>query len=75
MPSSLSATGWNSKRGVRFRQWATRVLREHLTEEYSLNAIRLAERGLDEARQAIDLLATLADPASSATPDASSSTP
>ncbi|WP_298624388.1 virulence protein RhuM/Fic/DOC family protein [uncultured Zoogloea sp.] len=54
----------NSKRGVRFRQWATRVLREHLTEGYSLNAIRLAERGLDEARQAIDLLArSLADPA------------
>lgn len=54
----------SSKRGVRFRQWATRVLREHLTEGYSLNATRLAERGLDEARQAIDLLArSLTDPA------------
>jgi len=52
----------NSGRGVRFRQWATRVLREHLTQGYSLNAARLAERGLAEAQQAIDLLAkTLAN--------------
>jgi prophage maintenance system killer protein len=47
----------NSRRGVQFRQWATRVLREHLTQGYSLNAARLAERGLAEAQQAIDLLA------------------
>ncbi len=47
----------NSRRGVRFRQWATRVLREQLTQGYSLNAGRLAERGLAEAQQAIDLLA------------------
>jgi prophage maintenance system killer protein len=54
-----------SQRGVRFRQWATRVLREHLTAGLQLStAIPLAERGLDEARQAIDLLArSLADPA------------
>ena len=31
----------NSKRGVRFRQWATRILREHLTQGYSLNQARL----------------------------------
>ncbi|MBE0486909.1 virulence protein RhuM/Fic/DOC family protein, partial [Marinobacter sp.] len=47
----------NSKRGVQFRQWATRVLREHLVEGYTLNPSRLAERGLNEAQQAIDLLA------------------
>lgn len=47
----------NSKRGVRFRQWATRVLRDQLSQGYSLNAARLAERGLAEAQQAIDLLA------------------
>ncbi len=52
----------NSKRGVLFRQWATRVLREQLTQGYSLNAARLAEQGLGEARQAIELLArTLAN--------------
>ena len=32
----------NSKRGVQFRQWATRVLREHLVQGYSLNPARLA---------------------------------
>lgn len=52
-----------SQRGVQFRQWATGVLREHLTQGYTLNQVRLLEKGLDEARQAIDLLArSLADP-------------
>jgi prophage maintenance system killer protein len=47
----------NSKRGVQFRQWATRVLREHLVRGYTFNQARLAERGLLEARQTLDLLA------------------
>ena len=47
----------NSKRGVRFRQWATRTLREHLVRGYTLNERRLAECGLDEARQTLGLLA------------------
>ena len=47
----------NSKRAVRFRQWATRTLREHLLRGYTMNERRLAERGLDEARQTLDLLA------------------
>jgi len=47
----------NSKLGVRFRQWATRVLREHLVQGYTFNQSRLAERGLNEARQTLDLLA------------------
>ncbi len=47
----------NSRRGVRFRQWATRVLRDHLAQGYTLSQARLAEKGMDEARQAIDLLA------------------
>jgi|SRR5882672_32220 len=47
----------NSKRGVQFRQWATRVLREHLVQGYTVNQTRLAERGLLEARQTLDLLA------------------
>ncbi len=48
-----------SQRGVRFRQWATRVLREHLTQGYSLNEHRLAQQGLAELEQAVDLLAGL----------------
>ncbi len=47
----------NSKRGVRFRQWATAVLRQHLLQGYTLNQPRLAERGIDEARAALELLA------------------
>ncbi len=47
----------NSRRGVRFRQWATRTLSEHLVRGFTANERRLAERGLDEARQTLDLLA------------------
>ncbi|MCY3808160.1 MAG: virulence RhuM family protein [Gemmatimonadetes bacterium] len=47
----------NSKRAVRFRQWATRTLREFLVRGYVLNERRLAERGLREARATLDLLA------------------
>ena len=46
----------NSKRAVRFRQWATRTLREHLVSGYTLNQRRLAERGLQEARDTLELL-------------------
>lgn len=47
----------NSRRGVRFRQWATSTLRDHLFRGYTLHERRLAERGLDEPRDTIDLLA------------------
>lgn len=47
----------NSKLGVQFRQWATNTLREHLVQGYTLNQNRLAERGINEAQQAIELLA------------------
>jgi len=47
----------NSKRGVRFRQWAASVLKDHLLIGYSLNRHRLAERGVEEAQAALDLLA------------------
>lgn len=46
-----------SAQGTRFRQWATRLLREHLVRGYTLNQKRLAERGLSEARQSLELLA------------------
>jgi prophage maintenance system killer protein len=51
----------NSSRATRFRQWATRVLRDHLLQGYTLNRIRLAERGI-EFEQAVALLSrTLAN--------------
>jgi len=46
----------NSAKATRFRQWATRVLREYLTQGYSLNEHRLARQGLDELTQAVDLM-------------------
>ena len=45
-----------SLRGTQFRIWATRTLREHLVSGYTMNERRLAERGLDAARQTLDLL-------------------
>ncbi|MDE2911889.1 MAG: virulence RhuM family protein [Paracoccaceae bacterium] len=47
----------NTRRGVRFRQWATRALHGHLVEGFTVNERRLAERGLREARETLDLLA------------------
>ena len=47
----------NSRQAVRFRQWATHTLREHLVRGYTLNERRLAERGLTEAVETLDLLA------------------
>ena len=48
-----------SLRGIQFRQWATRTLREHLVSGYNFNQRRLAERGLREARETLDLLAQM----------------
>jgi len=44
-----------SPRGVQFRQWATRVLKEHLIQGYSMNQRRLIERGV-EFNQVVNLL-------------------
>ncbi len=46
----------SSVQATRFRQWATRTLREHLVQGYTLNQARLAERGIGEAQQAVALL-------------------
>lgn len=44
-----------SPRGVQFRQWATRTLKQHLVDGYTLNQHRLQERGI-EFEQAVRLL-------------------
>jgi len=48
----------NSKLGVQFRQWATRVLRDHLVRGYTLNQERLEEQSekLVEMQKAVELL-------------------
>jgi death-on-curing family protein len=50
-----------SQRGVQFRQWANRILKQHLIEGYTINQRRLQERGV-EFEQVIALLSrTLAN--------------
>lgn len=44
-----------SQRGVQFRQWATRTLKQHLADGYTLNEKRLQEKGI-EFSQAVALL-------------------
>ena len=48
-----------SRQGTRFRQWATRVLRQHIVSGYSVNEQRLREEGakLREMQQTVALLA------------------
>jgi hypothetical protein len=46
-----------SLRGTQFRIWATSVLKDHLVRGYSLNQRRLAEKGVEEVRQVLSLLA------------------
>jgi len=44
----------NSRRAVQFRQWATRVLREHLTQGWTLNRLRFEENARElEAAMAL----------------------
>jgi prophage maintenance system killer protein len=51
-----------SQRGTQFRIWATSVLKDHLVKGYTLNRKRLAEKGLNEAKQMLALLSnTLED--------------
>lgn len=46
----------NSVQATQFRIWATQVLKDHLIHGYSLHEKRLAERGVKELRQSIELL-------------------
>ena len=46
----------NSKRGTKFRIWATSVLKDHLVNGYTINQKRLAEKGITETRQLLALL-------------------
>lgn len=46
----------NSGQATQFRKWATHVLREHLIQGYSLHKPRLAEKGIYELQQTLELL-------------------
>ena len=45
-----------SKQGTEFRQWATNVLKNHLIKGYTLHKKCLAEKGIKELQQSIELL-------------------
>jgi death-on-curing family protein len=45
-----------SARGTQFRIWATKILKEHIVKGYTLNQKRLAQKGLDELTQTMELL-------------------
>ncbi len=63
---AIIAVGYrvNSYQATRFRQWATKVLKDHIVKGYSLNEQRFREQAekLTEMRQTVELLArTLAN--------------
>ena len=45
----------NSKRGVKFRQWANRVLKEYLVKGYAVNE-RIRKEQIGELRQPVGML-------------------
>jgi len=45
-----------SKQGTAFRQWATATLKDHLIKGYTVHKTRLAEQGLHELQQTVELL-------------------
>ena len=45
----------NSKRGVKFRQWANRILKEYLVKDYAVND-RLRRDQLGELRQLVQVV-------------------
>jgi len=45
-----------SLRGTQFRIWATKVLRDHILQGYSVNKNRLIDTGIDELERAVNLI-------------------
>jgi len=46
----------NSAKAIKFRQWATRVLKEYIIKGYTLNQERIKEKKLQELEQTISLI-------------------
>jgi death-on-curing family protein len=46
----------NSQKATEFRIWATHVLKDHLVKGYTLYKPRLAQQGIDELQQTVELL-------------------
>ena len=52
----------NSKRGIQFRQWATRILKDHLTRGYTLDRQRLEHNARELEAALLLVRRTLANP-------------
>jgi DNA ligase (NAD+) len=48
----------NSSQATQFRMWATQILKQHLIKGYTIHKVRLAEQGLHELKQTVELLQT-----------------
>ena len=46
----------NTKKGIQFRKWASKILKDHLIQGFTLNEKRLRENGLEEFDKAIVLI-------------------
>lgn len=46
----------NSKKGTEFRQWVSRILKDHLLKGYTLNKDKLLQSGMGEIERSLDLL-------------------
>ena len=55
MSSSLSVIGSNQKKGVDFRRWANKVLKEYLIKGYAVNKA-LTEQRYTELKQLVNVL-------------------
>lgn len=48
----------NSKRGVQFRKWATKILKDYLIKGYSINQDKVVQNRLVQLKQTVELLST-----------------
>ncbi len=46
----------NSKRGIQFRQWASKILKDYLIQGYSVNKDKVIQDRLYQLRQTVELL-------------------
>ncbi|UCM92295.1 virulence RhuM family protein [Candidatus Tisiphia endosymbiont of Melanophora roralis] len=48
----------NSKRGVQFRKWAAKILKDYLIKGYSINQDKVVQNRLVQLKQTVELLST-----------------
>jgi len=48
----------NSKRGIEFRRWASKILKDYLIQGYSVNRDKVTQDKLNQLKQTVELLST-----------------